>query len=237
MSDSQEPAVLPVFPIVSAALRDVWLQRRVVLRLGAIPFAIALVMHLVLLYLGMDHDRDPGTDLLVNAVSLAPYVLFTVPLLRYLLGEQNVKPSLRWETAHSVFVTWLVVESALFTAVGNLSWPLAYAWAFLMLCLAYASARLSLVLPAVAVGEYPDLKLAWARSRHNGWPLLGIRFVAGALAFVPAFAVAGGMTVLGVDWPNAITRSWLVTAIFAETVDTAALAHCFYRSKSTVRSS
>lgn len=230
------PPALPVFPIVSAAFRDVWRQRRVVLRFGAIPFAIALVLHLGFLYLGMHYDRDPGTDLLVNAVSSAPYALFAVPLLRYLLGEHDVKFHLRWETAHSVFVTWSIVASALFTTVWNLSGQLSYASWPLMGCLGYASARCSLVLPAVAIDEYPDLGLAWSRSRHNGWNLVGIHLVVWAFAVLPMIAAASAMRLFDVDWTEAFVHLAFIMVVVIEAVSTAALAHCFYRSKSTVRS-
>jgi hypothetical protein len=92
------------------------------------------------------------------------------------------------------------------------------------------------VLPAVAIGEYPDLGLAWTRSRHNGWSIVGIRLIVWALAFVPTVAAAAAMKLLGIAWAVAFAHLVFIMIIVLQAVDTAALAHCFYRSRPTARS-
>jgi len=223
-----EPRALPVFPIVGAAIRDVWHERRAVLRFGALPFAAALVLHVLFVYLGVDDKHDPGSVFLVNAVRSVPNALFAVSLFRHLLGQRERQPALRWEVAHSVILVWSIVKFAVFGAVVYLA---SSSWVALLAvpCVVYGSARFCFVNPAVSVGEYPDLGLAWARSRGNGWALVAIRLVVWAIAIVPTAAASFAMTLLGTEWPSALGRSTIILTVMLEIVGSATVAHCFYR--------
>ncbi len=86
----------------------------------------------------------------------------------------------------------LASGSSLFPIVGVLGMLVTFPVAF------YVSSRLTLVLPATAIGERPTLKQSWRLSRSNGWRLVLLRFLP-MLVMTP-------LSLLGRWWPGIVLQ-------------------------------
>ncbi len=216
---------LRVATIVRVAIQDVVWARHTIGRLGVLPFGLALLAHFAFVFFLRLQSRDPGSNLLIGAATALPHVLFAVPFYRYLLAQQESETVLRWDTAHSALLGWSVAKSAAW-AGADLFFEKSAA-VFVGPILAYVFARFCLVIPAVAEGEYPDLQLAWIRSRGNGWRLVSIRALVYLFASVPTIAVAWLMVQGGHGWLEALGASSFIGLTVVEVVGATTLALCF----------
>lgn len=101
------------------------------------------------------------------------------------------------------FLGFLVVQ-ALGPGAARFVWLLTLV--LLILPIVLISYRVSLILPAAAVGERLSVKQAWAATRGSFWPLLVLAFVttlANALLGLPTPILMRGSFVLGMVWNTA----------------------------------
>lgn len=169
--------------------------------------------------------------MLVAAATALPYVLFAIPFYRYLFTQQESEGVLRWEAAHSILLVWSLVKAATWAGADLFfTKPLS---TFIPVGFAYFFARFCLVIPAAAVGDFPDLRLAWERSRNNGWRLVAIRGLIWILGSVPAIAGAWALVLLGYQWPKALRISSFIAVTIVEVVGVATLTLCFQSLRTT----
>jgi hypothetical protein len=223
----QQP-VLAVFVIVRCSLQALWRERRAVARIGAPPFAVALGIHLLYSLLKPGSSNDPGTDIAVGVALSLPYVFFSVAMFRYLLGHPNIGTG--WELAHSAALAWAAAKCVLLTVLGFLFHDTRVS-AVLFIGIAYGLARFSFFVPAVAVGEYPDLALAWSRTRRNGWRLVAIRGLVWTLVLLPTAALGWAMTAAGLEPSSALPHVFVVATALVEAIGCSTVAHAFYYAR------
>jgi hypothetical protein len=217
---------LLVGALLRYAIDDVFRERRAVAKLAALPFGIAIAIQAASLALPRPVPHaDDGTTLVVTMITSAPYVLFAVPYYRYLLAGQLWPSVLFWSSAHTVLFAWAVLKAASHSAAGIFLGPSFGSVA--VLGLIYLFARFCLVQPAAAIGELPDLGLAWARSRGNGWRLVWLRILVTLIAAVPTAIATGALVLLGIEPINAFRASCLLTLVIIEVLGTATLALAF----------
>ena len=142
---------------------------------------------------------------LPQLVALLLYVLFAVTCHRLVLKRSGDVPAygqLMWAWRETWFATWLVGITILAVlAVAPIytimiSWvgtdpdpehPLMWLFYVVLLPFYFLLARLSLVLPAVAVDERPNLPWAWRLGRGNSLPLF---ILVGILPWLSTLALA-----------------------------------------------
>ncbi len=186
---------LPVLQIVLAAYRLVF--DRPLRLVMAMVFGLFLVGGLWIVVLSWESLRILLPYSFWQVLFLLPYLLFGLLWCRLYLNEASATPSLGAALGPTRFAyllagsailvpLWLPVTQVPFMLViflealrvGGLGYALdtySAEWvpfALLLLC-SYFLARISLIVPAQAVGQALSLRAAWRATRGNGFGLLG----------------------------------------------------------------
>ncbi len=181
---------LPVGKVLVQAFLVPWALRHELVRALSVP-AISLIM----LYISDSYVRDLGGLVLFVCVfiSSVAYVLFAVTCHRVvLLGDQPVPRYgiIKWSMRETRFLFWLLgvygvgftifalaaFSTTMYVAISEYYWLPVLPLLFLLILIPgfYVLVRLSLIFPATAVDQRPDIKWAWDRSFNNGWRLVVI---------------------------------------------------------------
>ncbi len=191
---------LPVGKVLVQAFLTPWALRHELIRALSVP-AISLIM----LHISEPYVRDLGNLVLLVYVLIGSvaYVLFAVTCHRIvLLGDQPVPRYgiIKWSMRETRFLFWLLgiyvvgftifplaAFSTMYVAISEYYWLLVLLLLLLLIVIlgCYVLARLSLIFPATAVDQRPDIKWAWGRSSDNGWRLV---VIVGLLPFVTSLA-------------------------------------------------
>ncbi|MBI5249668.1 MAG: hypothetical protein HY912_09250 [Desulfomonile tiedjei] len=185
---------LPVMAIIRQAIAICWLKRAVMFR-ALLPAALFLIASHMLIQLLMMKVLGPGYAaisgiILVVVVGMA-FAVFAVTCHRLIImGDDSVsKYGLSgWSPRETRFVGWLLLGYVCFLAVGAavgipvfglallLGLP-SRPWVVIVTILVtipcvYVFARISILLPATAVDERPNIKWAVDTTENNGWRLV-----------------------------------------------------------------
>jgi hypothetical protein len=196
--------------------------------IGGFPFALALAFGVASrLAAGADLPAFP-MEVADSALTVLPWTLFGVAWHRLVLvaGSSAPSVSMTWSRSHTWFALFLLfwrVARVLTTGllvlpdlpetpdpttlpeIGSGVMVASLAWLGLMVVGLYLQARLSLFLPAVAIGQPLSLRQSWAQSRHyTGVIFWGVVFgmVLGLLVTSPLFAASLYLT----DRPSAVAQ-------------------------------
>lgn len=201
--------VLPLSSVIVETLSAVWNKR-----LRLFQALILVSMSLVGLELVYAYLLAPDPSLFTSMLYIIPYVilftLFAVTCHRIvLLGNSEVPKYgiLSWSQRETRFIGWTIVGYLFFTLitmfVGVFAIPViatsfsaVFAYVIPLVVLVpggYVLSRLSILLPATAVDERPNLKWAWNITSGNGWKLFLI------VALLPQLVSA---VYVFVDWPE-----------------------------------
>jgi hypothetical protein len=206
---------LPVMLTIGHAWRLLWTNRDDLLRLAIVPAGLSFALDLVALALeGGSAETSAAADpragfwlILVAKIVLA--TLFSVSWLRFLLlrGERNRRDfGMRWTRRHTTFLwrnlvlilcfTTIVVLVAALTggalsmgraAALEASGAGAFVVGLVLLAGTYICFRLSLIFPAIAVGQAYGFAQSWRDTAGVGLQLVlifGLILASGLLPFV-----------------------------------------------------
>ena len=229
---------LPVGPTAAAAWRLVRDSRDELLRIGALPLLLTFVLSLVL-------KAWPGGPMffLVVILDWVPITLFAVAWLRFLLlrgdaGSRGVTTA--WTARETKFLSRvLLLNLGTGAGTGLCAGLIAVALgieleensrAFLLvaaaagLVAAYVVLRLSLVLPAIAIGRAYGLRDAWRDSAACGLQLLAIMMLTNLPAVLLLLLLNGTGLTAALPFTMLLATAALGYIVFAVTMTVLALA-------------
>lgn len=170
---------LDVGKVIVGAFLVPWWQRREFARALAFPLAAMAV-----LMLGWYFTSDNLPAWAMWLVCLAYGALFTIFAVAchrlVLLDPRRVRPGWSWREFRFVFwllgvyLVYLAVWLPVWTVMVNVTHDMPPDWTRqpAVIPALYVVARLSLVLPAVALDRDVSFKWAWTLTRGNGWRLV-----------------------------------------------------------------
>lgn len=185
-----ERPLLVVGRVLGGAFALVWKQRTRFGQTLAFPLGALIASTLAL-----SHAEAPSNTRMLLAFFMAQWILMTWLAVRchqLVLADTAWRATQKWPWLETKFFFWsmalcLIFVMAMiapvfigFTVLRNMLPPKQrienewLTWLLLfgpMIPGAYLLARVSLVLPMVAIGRTASLSSAWALSRHNGWRL------------------------------------------------------------------
>ena len=197
-----------------------------------VPFCLNLLIA-ALIQIGSAHNL---LSLLLLFLDAVPATIFAVSWHRLvLLGPLNAPPRLlpNWSGYHWRFLSYALVVGYLVLGVSVLAMiglgmivvasdaPAVFVLlvvVFGLPCAFYPSLRLSLVLPAAAVGVWVGLEDSWRYTRGEGWRFVWVTL----MAFLPLFAFglinvlaarADGSSAMGAQDMAIITNIWLLDRV------------------------
>jgi hypothetical protein len=224
-----DPSVhrLPVWATIREAIQAIAKYWQALLKAIAVPALVLASANVVQAGQMQGDQLDQGIPLSVflsGALSFGFAMMIAISCHRLVILGVDSLPSawgLFWSRRETRFLGWsmllpliaflpLVVLAILvgilvavlgpgFAAVGLLA-------LILLPFVMYALARLSLVLPATAIGQRPTLKGSWRLSRSNGWRLALVMF----LPSLPLSALSAGLLQLGGIAPQFLAAFLLV---------------------------
>lgn len=183
-------AELPVWKVILGAFAVVWLMKGQFLNKISISILALVALGYVQSLAG---NAWSGAGLLFGFLQLCVYAYFAVICHRMvLLGGKSV-PVLgvrKWTSRETRFLGWLVgiyvMAGAVTLVLGVLAASLSplvktgesttLIWLFVATDIPglYLLSRLSVIFPATAVDERPDIKWAWDITHGNGWRLFTV---------------------------------------------------------------
>jgi len=185
---------LGVMDTITAAVNQLWAERKIVAWLlilvgfvgGLLDWGFSKVLG----------DNENGWLYVLAVINTMIYTVLAVRVHRLVLGVENpVQGVVRWTRRETKFLGWLVVVyfyyfflvAVAFGVVAGIigtllpfevdAWLVATLAALVLLPAAYLSARLSVLLPAIAIDQKRNLAWAWALTEGNGWRLVWLLWV------------------------------------------------------------
>ena len=200
-----DPSVhrLPVWATIREAVQAIAKEWKALLKAIAVPALVLAVANVVQVY--QLNQENPLGIFLSIALSVGFAMMIAISCHRLVILGVDSLPSawgLFWSRRETRFHGWsmlipliaflpLVVLGILVGILVAVLGPSLAVFApvvllapVLSLFVWYASARLSLVLPATAIGQRPTLKGSWRLSRSNGWRLALVMFLP-SLVLIP----------------------------------------------------
>jgi len=189
-NEKEDHMKIRVQKVILAAFIIPWLMRREFLNKVSLPILLLMALGYLGWFLG---DVAGGLGFLFSFLQLLIYAYFAVTCHRIvLLGGESV-PRLgirKWTSRETRFFGWLVgiylmvgIASLTLIMLPSILSPVMEANGFSMVQVLfiaavipglYLLARLSMIFPATAVDERPNIKWAWEISQGNGWRLVVI---------------------------------------------------------------
>lgn len=180
MGNSEEHEFkLPVFKLVIGAFSTPWKLRKELIAKLAFPILILVIIGLLershndlVSILGM-------TFVIIKSVVMIIFVITCHRIV--ILGSKSVSGGVlpRWTQRETRFLGWVlgiyfIATFAIYATVSLSSLLLGYNFILIIAAVPglHMLARLSVIFPATAVDERPDMKIAWDLTEGNGWRLV-----------------------------------------------------------------
>ena len=203
---------LPLADTIKLATITLWEEKSALFKLVAVMALVTTLLEWVAAEM-LARDSS-GWLFMLGALRVGVYTCLAVMVHRLVLRAdiaENLKfPFFRWTKRETRFLGWLVVVyfylTLVFVAVGVVSGALggllpwadstqAWVWQFIFVLIslpaAYLFVRLSVLLPATAVDQKPDMAWAWTLTEGNGWRLVALMWLFPMLVsrFIPEIAI------------------------------------------------
>jgi hypothetical protein len=205
-----KPGPIPVVSIIRDAIVIPWRKRATMFRALLGISAILIALEMILPPVGERQQMSPVSSLVFAVLLGLAFTVFAVTCHRLVLlgGESVPKYGLtKWSSRETRFVGWAllgyfcilsvwvllsipVLGLLLMFHLSSNPWVLVVVYLVMIPC-GYVFARLSVLLPATAVDERPNVKWAREVTEGNGWRLVLI------VGVLPVVLWAGPSYLLG----------------------------------------
>lgn len=203
---------LGVVDTITTAVNQLWAERKTLARLLILAGFVNGLLDWGLATLVESHGW--GWYYVLAVLHTLVYTVLAVRVHRLVLGVPNpIQGIVRWSGRETKFLGWLVVVYFYFFLImvafgvvasvvagivgvlpsANDSWGMALGVVLVSLPAAYLLARLSVLLPAIAIDQKRNLAWAWSLTEGNGWRLVLILWVLPMLvsALLPEVEMSG----------------------------------------------
>lgn len=168
-------------------------ERKDLSKVGVFPVFLGALIFFVSRPSGTNWSKDVFTEAISAVVFLVPWIIVAIPWHRRIILEEkpSLKKAISWSAGHTTYliiysVLWMPMTLSKYISVEK-EWKNILV-AIIVTANIYLFARLSLVLPSIAIGDGKGIKEAWNYSKGKFWnivlSLLGI-FVLGVVVGSP----------------------------------------------------